>query len=96
MSEVPSRSSLGGRKPLRSLDDDYTDKLDFLSRSGADHGKLIAEIILVLQMFVRERCDGETVDPKVLEEAWNRLAGLFKDHADAIAREVAGERREQS
>lgn len=44
----------------------------------------IAELILVVQYFVRERCDSEPIEAARLEEQWNKLAANFRAHAEWI------------
>lgn len=42
----------------------------------------IAELMLVVQMFVRERCDNEPIEAAKLEAQWNALAKQFHEHSE--------------
>lgn len=44
----------------------------------------IAELILVVQYFVRERCDSEPIVPADLEKQWNAAAEVFRRHAEWV------------
>ncbi|MBL8807974.1 MAG: hypothetical protein JNN22_14100 [Rhodospirillales bacterium] len=69
------------------------DLISFLMASTGDHARLLAQLVLVLQHFVRKHCDGEKIDSARLEKDWNNLAELFRFHAEAVAKE-ARDRRE--
>lgn len=62
--------------------------LGLLMGSTGDISRMVSQIALVLQHFVRERCDGEPVVASALEQDWNRLAALLDAHAKAISEQI--------
>jgi hypothetical protein len=62
--------------------------LGLLMGATGDVSRMVSQMALVLQHFVRERCDNEPVVATALEQDWNRLASLLDAHAKAISEQI--------